>query len=38
MEIQSTKPHFPTTVLHPGETYTQLTVYKTGLMIKSLNH
>ena len=25
------KPHFPSTVLRPGETYTQLTIYKVGV-------
>jgi len=25
------KPHFPTTTLRPGETYTQLTIYKVGV-------
>ena len=25
------KPHFPTTTLRPGETYTQLTIYKLGI-------
>ena len=25
------KPNFPTTVLNPGETYTQVTIYKVGL-------
>ena len=25
------KPHFPSTVLRPGETYTQLTIYKAGV-------